>query len=51
MQSLAYPFKKDFLTPLSSPQTKVTPKDFAFLSVFTSLRYLSWAKNTIKRSS
>ena len=51
LQSVAYPFKKDFLTPLSSPHTKVTPKDFGFLSVFTSLRYWSWAKNALKPRS
>ena len=49
MQSLAYPLKKDFLTPLSSPHTKVTPKDLGFLSVFTALRYWSWAQNSLKR--
>jgi hypothetical protein len=49
MQSLAYPFKKDFLTPLSSPQTKVTPKDFGFLSVFVLLRYKAWISNSHKR--
>ena len=51
MQSLAYPLKKDFLTPLSSSHTKVSPKDLGFLSVFTTLRYWNWAKNALKRPS
>ncbi len=49
MQSLAYPFKKDFLTPLSSPNTKMTPKDLGFLSVFVLLRYQAWITNSHKR--
>ena len=49
LQSVAYPFKKDFLTPLSSPHTKVTPKDFGFLMIFVLLRYQSWIINSLKR--
>jgi hypothetical protein len=51
MQSLTYLLMKDFLTPLSSPHTKVKPKNLGFLSVFAALRYWSWAKNTLKRPS
>jgi hypothetical protein len=49
MQSLAYPFKKDFLTPLSSPQTKVSHKDVGFLLVFVLLRYRAWLIKSLKR--
>ena len=48
VQSLTYPFKKDFLTPLSSPHTKVTPKFVGFLSVFVLLRYQAWISNSHK---
>jgi glycosyltransferase involved in cell wall biosynthesis len=49
LQSLAYPFKKDFLTPLSSPHTKMTPKNVGFLLIFVLLRYQFWIINSLKR--
>jgi glycosyltransferase involved in cell wall biosynthesis len=49
MQSLAYPFKKDFLTPLYSPHTKMTPKNVGFLLIFVLLRYQFWIINSLKR--
>jgi glycosyltransferase involved in cell wall biosynthesis len=49
LQSLAYPFKKDLLTPLASPHTHVSAKDVGFLSLFVLLRYRAWIAGSLKR--